>query len=73
MGLHDFRRAASTFLAMEAPDKVGLIPAVLQHTSPDISDKYYNLARSMQASQRHATTIEKIRDNLRLRHRVKKG
>jgi hypothetical protein len=29
MGLHDFRRAASTFLAMDAPEKIGLIPGVL--------------------------------------------
>ena len=26
MGLHDFRRAAATFLAMDAPEKIGLIP-----------------------------------------------
>ena len=26
MGLHDFRRAAATFVAMEAPEKIGLIP-----------------------------------------------
>jgi integrase len=27
MGLHDFRRAGATFLAMDAPEKIGLIPA----------------------------------------------
>src|SRR5262249_61243522 len=26
LSLHDFRRSASTFLAMEAPEKIGLIP-----------------------------------------------
>jgi integrase/recombinase XerD len=34
MCLHDFRRAAVTFLAMEFPEKIGLIPGVLQHASP---------------------------------------
>jgi hypothetical protein len=34
MGLHDFRRAAATFIATNAPDKVSLIPGVLQHASP---------------------------------------
>ena len=36
MSLHDFRRAAATFLAMDAPEKIGLIPGVLQHASPDV-------------------------------------
>jgi integrase len=64
MGLHDFRRAAATFLAMDEPDKVGLIPGVLQHSSPEVSEKHYILARSIKASQRHAATIEEIRAEL---------
>jgi hypothetical protein len=44
MGLHDFRRAAHTFIATDAPDKIGLIPGVLQHTSLDTCDQHYNLA-----------------------------
>ena len=43
MSLHDFRRAAATFLAMDAPEKIGLIPGVLQHASPDVGDQHYNL------------------------------
>src|SRR5262249_8998158 len=35
MGLHDFRRAGPTFLAMDAPDKIGLAPGMLQHVSTD--------------------------------------
>jgi hypothetical protein len=31
MGLHDFRRAAATFLTMDAPEKIGLIPGLLPH------------------------------------------
>ena len=33
MCLHDFRRAAATFLAMDAPEMIGLISGVLQHAS----------------------------------------
>jgi hypothetical protein len=65
MGLHDFRRAAATFLAMDAPEKIGLIPGVLQHASPDIGDRYYNLSRSVQAGQRFATHLADSRKRLR--------
>ncbi len=65
MGLHDFRRAAATFLAMDAPDKIGLIPGVLQHASPDVSDRHYNLARSVRASQRYAAHLSKTKSRLR--------
>ena len=65
MGLHDFRSAAATFVAMDAPDKIGLIPGVLQHTSPDVSEQHYNLARSMQAGQRFAAHLSKARIKLR--------
>lgn len=64
MGLHDFRRAASTFVAMDAPEKIGLIPGLLQHASPDVSDQHYNLARSVQASRRYAANLSKIRAGL---------
>jgi hypothetical protein len=64
MGLHDFRRAAATFVAMDAPDKIGLIPGVLQHASPEPSEQY-NLARSNQAGERYAAHLSKIRSRLR--------
>ena len=56
MGLHDFRRAAATYLAMDAPDMVGLIPGMLQHASDKIAERY-NLAPSVQASRRHAAHL----------------
>jgi integrase/recombinase XerD len=68
MSLHDFRRAAATFLAMEAPDKIGLITGVLQHVSPDVSNQHYNLARSMQAARRFAAHLANARNRLRPRH-----
>jgi integrase/recombinase XerD len=65
MCLHDFRRAASTFLAMEAPEMVGLIPGVLQHASPEVGEQHYNLSRSMQAGQRFAAHLANARNRLR--------
>jgi integrase/recombinase XerD len=65
MGLHDFRRAGATFLATEAPDKVGLIPGALQHVSPDIGERHYNLARKVEASRRLAAHVARTRNRLR--------
>jgi integrase/recombinase XerD len=65
MGLHDFRRAAATFIAMDAPDKIGLIPGVLQHTSPEVSEQHYNLAKSVEASRHFTAHLDRTRDRLR--------
>jgi integrase/recombinase XerD len=65
MALHDFRRAAATFWAMEFPEKIGLIPGVLQHASPEVKDRHYNLARSTRAGQRFAAHLAKERERLR--------
>jgi len=64
MGLHDVRRAAATFLAIEAPEKVGLVPGVLQHASPEVSEQHYNLARSTTASRRHGAHVTQLRARL---------
>ncbi len=61
MGLHDFRRAAGTFLAIDTPEMIGIIPAVLQHTNPDMSDRHYKLAGSARASQRYTGAIARYR------------
>jgi hypothetical protein len=63
MGLHDFRRAGPTFLAMDAPDKIGLVPGMLQHASPD-TGKLYILARSLEASRRFAAHLSRTRKRL---------
>ena len=62
MGLHDFRRAAATFLAMDAPEKIGLIPGLLQHDSPEVNERHNNLARSVQAGQRFAAHLANARN-----------
>jgi len=65
MSLHDFRRAGATFIAMDAPEMVGLIPGALQHASPDVGERHYNLARSVEASRRFAAHVARRRDRLR--------
>src|ERR1700730_3144948 len=68
MGLHDFRRAAATFLAMDAPEKIGLIPGLLPHDSPEVNARHNNLARSVQAvqaGQRFAAHLANARNRLR--------
>lgn len=65
MGLHDFRRSAATHLAMDAPDKIGLIPGLLQHTSAEIGERHYNLARAMKASRRFAAHRTAAKNRLR--------
>ena len=65
MSLHDFRRAAATFLAMDAPEKIGLIPGVLQHVKSEVGEQHYNLARSMQAGRRFAAHLAEARDRFR--------
>jgi integrase len=66
MCLHDFRRSAPTYLAMDAPEQVGLIPGLLQHTSAETSERHYNLARAIKASQRFAAHRAETKNKLRL-------
>jgi len=66
MGLHDFRRAAATFLAMDAPEKIGLIPGLLSHDSPEFNERHNNLARLVQAGQRFAAHLTNARNRLRI-------
>ena len=64
MGLHDFRRAAATFIATDAPAQIGIIPGVLQHASPYAGEQHYNLAGSVEASRRFGAHLAKLRVRL---------
>jgi integrase/recombinase XerD len=61
MGLHDFRRSAATFLAVEEPEKIGLIPQILSHANREVSDRHYNLAGSGVASRRFLDVVRSKR------------
>jgi hypothetical protein len=49
-------------IARLAPEE---IPGVLQHESPQVNERYYNLARSMQAGQRFGKYLADARNRLR--------
>jgi integrase len=65
MGLHDFRRSAATFMAIDMPEKIGLVPGVLQQASPEVGEQHYNLANATTASKRYAATVADIKAGLR--------
>ncbi len=69
VSLHDIRRSAATFVAMDAPELVSLIPGVLQHTGPEVSEKHYTLARSVEASHRFNSTIKTVRSDLAIKRK----
>lgn len=64
MGLHDFRRAAATFTAIDAPEMLSLIPGLLHHASPDVSEQHYNIASSVAANRRYNTTLTALKAKL---------
>ena len=70
MGLHDIRRAAATHIAMDMPEKVGLIPGVLQQAGPEVGEQHYNLANAMKASARYADTMSNLKTDLRAKFKA---
>ena len=54
-----------TFLATEAPEKVGLTPGILQHASLEVGERHYNLAQSVEASRRFGVHLAKLRAKLK--------
>lgn len=57
---HRFRDAAATMMAVRAPDKVRTIAAVLGHRSYNTTQKYYNLARQLDAADQLHAGIEEL-------------
>ena len=60
---HLFRHGAATAVATEDPEHVYLTRDLLGHTSLSTSERYYNLAQSLEATRRHQSEV------LALRHR----
>ncbi len=61
MGLHDFRRATGTYIAQTMPEKIGILPGLLQHRDPNTGQRHYNQARSENASRRFAEVQREMR------------
>jgi len=57
---HSFRDAAATTMAVEDPGHVRLAAPLLGHRSPATTERYYQLAQSLDAHRRFAGTLERI-------------
>ena len=66
---HLFRDCAATAIAINAPSDIGIVRAILGHTSPATAERHYNLATSLEAGRRYGRTIDKLR---RAKRRKKK-
>jgi integrase/recombinase XerD len=64
LGMHLFRHCAATSLALEAPEHVRQIPALLGHRRLATSERYYNLAEGSTAAASYQEGL------LALRHRL---
>jgi integrase/recombinase XerD len=49
---HLFRDAAATSIAIEDPDHVGIVAAILGHAAFQTAERYYNQATSLEATRR---------------------
>jgi integrase len=63
VNVHLFRDVAATSIAIEDPDHVGIIPAVLGHASHRTSEKHYNQARALDAGRRYQKVIRQLRQS----------
>lgn len=59
---HLFRDAAATSIAIEDPDHVGIVAAILGHSTFRTSERYYNQATSLEAARRFQAAIESFRN-----------
>jgi integrase len=66
---HFFRDCAATTIALYDPEHVGIIPAILGHTTPRTAERHYNHATSVLAARGHQQTIMRLRQDGRGRRR----
>jgi len=59
---HGFRDCAATWIAIYDPEHVQIVAAILGHSSLETSERYYNLARGLEAGRRYHGEIKAIRD-----------
>ena len=58
---HLFRDAAATSLAIQDPAQVRIAAQILGHASFATTERYYNLARSLDAGQAWQATLDQLR------------
>src|SRR5687768_14787650 len=57
--LHAFRHSATTTVALEAPNWIGIASGVLAHQDPRAAERQYNLAAGVSASVACAATLKR--------------
>jgi integrase/recombinase XerD len=58
---HAFRHVAATTIAIEDPEHVSIAAAVLGHATLEMSQKYYNRARGVEANASYQEMMQSIR------------
>ncbi len=58
---HLFRDICATSIAIEDPEHVRMVAAILGHTSLATSERHYNQAQTLEASRRHQASVEVTR------------
>ena len=59
---HLFRDCAVTTTALRAPEKIGIMPAVLNHSTARMAETFYNQACMLSAALRHREVILKLQE-----------
>jgi integrase len=62
---HSFRDSVPTSLAMDDPKHVGVASAILGHSDPRVTERHYNLAKSIEAVRDYQESIRRLRGSLR--------
>jgi integrase len=60
---HGFRDCAATWIATYDPEHVQIVAAILGHSCMETSERYYNLARGLEAGRRYHAEIKVRRDS----------
>ena len=64
INLHMFRHCAASTIARRDPQHIGVSRGLLGHKRLDTTEKYYNMARSLEAGQSHQAAIMSLRRDL---------
>jgi hypothetical protein len=62
---HMFRDCAATAVAIDNPKHIGDASLILGHADHRTTEKFYNHARSLEASRRHAAMLASLRESLK--------
>jgi len=68
---HLFRDIAATTIAIEDPKNVRIAAALLGHSDPSMTERFYIQAETVEASKRHQDVILAMREEIRSRAKTK--